>query len=519
MNENYIFIKVDNSQILEKFTTKYETKNDLEKAEIKVYISKKSEFKTFDELEDKSKIEFKPYEIKNEDNYFYSYHSSSKLNDDEILLFKFENINNKDSTMNFIVAEGELFYNEKTINNKTELTFEKDINYYLFKLPKSSFINYLLKYKNDLNPNIYYANMENERFDLKKIEQKTKDDNNYIYFYTKRNKSDDSNLYLIIYNNDNNTLNNNKIDISINEHDLYSYEIMNIQSSKTLKINNEEKIIVIGDLDYNNTFHIKIIHKNIEDILITSILFNKKKNEIYEIDNEKSLNFTSQLKLEDNINLYYNSLGNEFTQGNQSIMFIFNTKMNLDISIESLKNDESKSDIIKANEYEEKKIKIEQKQNLYIIYNISNLESSKDIYYEFSSKKNSFYSTDIYYYVDNNFTNTYLLDYKNLTTCKSKEENNILVIYCNYTKKENDTEIGFMIFMNENSEINIYNTKTNRYIPKIEDETSSRNKPPTKIFIIIGVIILVIIAIIIIICFVKDEQIDSSIIENIDPIS
>ena len=76
-----------------------------------------------------------------------------------------------------------------------------------------------------------------------------------------------------------------------------------------------------------------------------------------------------------------------------------------------------------------------------------------------------------------------------------------------------------MIFMNENSEINIYNTKTNRYIPKIEDETSSRNKPPTKIFIIIGVIILVIIAIIIIICFVKDEQIDSSIIENIEPIS
>jgi hypothetical protein len=361
--------------------------------------------------------------------------------------------------------------------------------------------------------------MENERFDLKKIEQKTKDDNNYIYFYTKRNKSDDSNLNLIIYNNDNNTLINRKIDISINEHDLYSYEIMNIQSSKTLKINNEEKIIVIGDLDYNNTFHIKIIHKNIEDILITSILFNKKKDEIYEIDNEKSLNFTSQLKLEDNIYLYYNSLGNEFTQGNQSIMFIFNTKMNLDISIESLKNDESKSDIIKANEYEEKKIKIEQKQNLYIIYNISNLESSKDIYYEFSSKKNSFYSTDIYYYVDNNFTNTYLLDYKNLTTCKSKEENNILVIYCNYTKKENDTEIGFMIFMNENSEINIYNTKTNRYIPKIEDETSSRNKPPTKIFIIIGVIILVIIAIIIIICFVKDEQIDSSIIENIDPIS
>ena len=136
--------------------------------------------------------------------------------------------------MNFIVAEGELFYNEKTINNKTELTFEKDINYYLFKLPKSSFINYLLKYKNDLNPNIYYANMENERFDLKKIEQKTKDDNNYIYFYTKRNKSDDSNLYLIIYNNDNNTLINRKIDISINEHDLYSYEIMNIQSSKTL---------------------------------------------------------------------------------------------------------------------------------------------------------------------------------------------------------------------------------------------------------------------------------------------
>ena len=75
-----------------------------------------------------------------------------------------------------------------------------------------------------------------------------------------------------------------------------------------------------------NTFHIKIIHKNIEDILITSILFNKKKNEIYEIDNEKSLNFTSQLKLEDNIYLYYNSLGNEFTQGKQSIMFIFNTK-------------------------------------------------------------------------------------------------------------------------------------------------------------------------------------------------
>ena len=114
--------------------------------------------------------------------------------------------------------------------------------------------------------------------------------------------------------------------------------------------------------------------------------------------------------------------------------------MNLDISIESLKNDESKSDIIKANEYEEKKIKIEQKQNLYIIYNISNLESSKDIYYEFSSKKNSFYSTDIYYYVDNNFTNTYLLDYKNLTTCKSKEENNILVIYCNYTKKKKMTQ-------------------------------------------------------------------------------
>lgn len=278
MNENYIFIKVDNSQILEKFTTKYETKNDLEKAEIKVYISKKSEFKTFDDLEDKSKIEFKPYEIKNEDNYFYSYHSSSKLNDDEILLFKFENINNKDSTMNFIVKEGEFFYNEKNINNNTELTFEKDINYYLFKLSKSSSNNYLFKYNKDLNPKIYYANMKNERFDLQNIEQKTKEDNNYIYFYTKiKFESDDSNLYLIIYNNDNNTLINRKIDILINEHDLYSYEIMNIQSSKTLKINNEEKIIVIGDLDYNNTFHIKIIHKNIEDILITSILFNKKK--------------------------------------------------------------------------------------------------------------------------------------------------------------------------------------------------------------------------------------------------
>ena len=63
-NENHAFIKVNGLTNLNYISTKFETNNNLKKENIKVYIYKKDDFTTFDELEGKN-ITFEPYQIKN----------------------------------------------------------------------------------------------------------------------------------------------------------------------------------------------------------------------------------------------------------------------------------------------------------------------------------------------------------------------------------------------------------------------------------------------------------------------
>lgn len=175
---------------------------------------------------------------------------------------------------------------------KAEFKFENDINYYFYTLSSSTPINYLFKYNKDLKPKIYYAGINNGEDDkslnLKEINYTTKDDSNFSYSYAKIEFGSYSKLYLIFYNNDNRTFIGNQINISINEHDLSSYDQINIYSSETINlIKDKEKIIAIGDLENNEKFYIKIIHPNSENLTITSNLFNKSKSEIYEINSEK----------------------------------------------------------------------------------------------------------------------------------------------------------------------------------------------------------------------------------------
>ena len=150
-NENHAFIKVNGLTNLDKISTKFETNNNLKKEDIKVYIYKKDNFTTFDELKEDLKIKFEPYQIINGSNYYY--YSLNQLNDDEILLFHImDNIDKMDCT----VKEGEVFYKEKNITNmKSEFKFENDINYYFYTLSSSTPINYLFKYNcflfNDTN--------------------------------------------------------------------------------------------------------------------------------------------------------------------------------------------------------------------------------------------------------------------------------------------------------------------------------------------------------------------------------
>ena len=518
-NENHAFIMVKDLTNLNKISIKYESKNNLEKADIKVYFYNKLDFLTFDEIKEDKKIEFQPYQIINENNYYY-YYSFNQLNNNDILLYSFH-INDNIDKIDFMVKEGDAFFKEITIADKNELKFEKDINYYFYSLSDNLNFNYLFKYNKDLNPKIYYSTIKKgeieKRFNLQEIKYTTKEDNSFYYSYSKiKFESDFSKLYLIFYNNDNETLFNKSIFISINQHDLSSYEQMDIYTSKKINlIKDEEKIITIGDLDYDETFYINIIYQNNENLNITLNLFNKNKNVIYEITNNKSLSLSSQLILENNKYLYYNSLNTKFNEGKQSIMFIFNAKNNLNVTIESVKNDENEYNKTNAGKYEEKKIKTEKKRNSYISYNISSFNTSTDIYYEFSGNKSSFNSTNIFYSIKNtNLINDYLLDFKNLTTCKSNEEKNNIIIYCNYTKQKDEIEIAFIILMNENSEIKVNNTEKSGYEEKSKD-SDERHNLYSKIFIIIGIVILVIIAIIIIICFVKGEQLDSSTIEEI----
>ena len=516
-NENHAFIMVKDLTNLTNISIKYESKNNLEKADIKVYFYNKLDFLTFDEIKEDKKIEFQPYQIINENNYYY-YFSFNQLNNNDILLYSFH-INDNIDKIDFMVKEGDAFFKEITIADKNELKFEKDINYYFYSLSDNLNFNYLFKYSKDLNPKIYYATIKKgeieKRFNLQEINYITKEDNSFYYSYSKiKFESDFSKLYLIFYNNDNETLFDKSIFISINEHDLSSYEQMDIYTSKKINlIKDEEKIITIGDLDYDETFYINIIYQNNENLNIILNLFNKNKNVIYEITNNKSLSLSSQLILENNKYLYYNSLNTKFNEGKQSIMFIFNAKNNLNVTIESVKNDENENNKTYAGKYEEKKIKTEKKRNSYISYNISSFNTSTDIYYEFSGNKSSFNSTNIFYSIKNtNLINDYLLDFKNLTTCKSNEEKNNIIIYCNYTKQKDEIEITFIILMNENSEIKVNNTEKSGYKEKNKD---SNDRLYSKIFSIIGIVILIIIAIIMFICFAKSDQLESTTVEDI----
>ena len=516
-NENHAFIMVKDLTNLTNISIKYESKNNLEKADIKVYFYNKTDFSTFDEIKEDKKIEFQPYQIINENNYYY-YFSFNQLNNNDILLYSFH-INDNIDKIDFMVKEGDAFFKEITIADKNELKFEKDINYYFYSLSDNLNFNYLFKYSKDLNPKIYYATIKKgeieKRFNLQEINYITKEDNSFYYSYSKiKFESDFSKLYLIFYNNDNETLFDKSIFISINEHDLSSYEQMDIYTSKKINlIKDEEKIITIGDLDYDETFYINIIYQNNENLNIILNLFNKNKNVIYEITNNKSLSLSSQLILENNKYLYYNSLNTKFNEGKQSIMFIFNAKNNLNVTIESVKNDENENNKTYAGKYEEKKIKTEKKRNSYISYNISSFNTSTDIYYEFSGNKSSFNSTNIFYSIKNtNLINDYLLDFKNLTTCKSNEEKNNIIIYCNYTKQKDEIEITFIILMNENSEIKVNNTEKSGYKEKNKD---SNDRLYSKIFSIIGIVILIIIAIIMFICFAKSDQLESTTVEDI----
>jgi hypothetical protein len=248
----------------------------------------------------------------------------------------------------------------------------------------------------------------------------------------------------------------------------------------------EPKLIAFGELEKEKSLFLKLTH-NTNKLEQQYYLIHNNIDNIFEIpDDNITLNELFTLKLDDNKILYFDYILNNINSDLFSIIAIFN--FNGTVEIEKTKNNEfnvsNKGNIKK---YGEAKGKFENK-NFYLLLNISEFNNKQEIYMKFNISS-KLINDDVYYAMTNDTNDNFNISYKN-SSCKNKIDNNHNIYYCNYIKSNNnDTSIKFILFGNENSNIYYKNTEKNEFEPG----NNKNSFPWIYIIIIFLVIVLVIV--------------------------
>ena len=234
--------------------------------------------------------------------------------------------------------------------------------------------------------------------------------------------------------------------------------------------------IGFGDLNENEIYYFKIIVNNSEKISFNYFLTNQSISNLTEVKDPINLDLEYFSYGIDNEQIYYFKLNNS-DNNSVIILDILNFK-DTNITIENTKTNENASEYYSLEKYENKTI-LSHSKNIFLTLNITNFKKGEIVYMKFEALLLSFNINTIYYTMDFNSDN---IKYLTSEKCISYINDSKLLIYCNYTKQENNNAIQFFLLLNPNNSIFIQNCKN---FQNIEPKNSEgENTEYLKIIII-----------------------------------
>ena len=382
------------------------------------------------------------------------------------------------------------------LDNKLELNNLSNITVISNKIVQSDYhYYYFFKHNKGIKVNkIYYSLSEEEKIEnltefniteMNCTNKQNKNENEYYYYCNMEKKDNIKTFNLILFSD---IQNNTNITFKKRNYDESKYDKATINNPiKMINLGTyEPKLIAFGELEKEKSLFLKLTH-NTNKLEQQYYLIHNNIDNIFEIpDDNITLNELFTLKLDDNKILYFDYILNNINSDLFSIIAIFN--FNGTVEIEKTKNNEfnvsNKGNIKK---YGEAKGKFENK-NFYLLLNISEFNNKQEIYMKFNISS-KLINDDVYYAMTNDTNDNFNISYKN-SSCKNKIDNNHNIYYCNYIKSNNnDTSIKFILFGNENSNIYYKNTEKNEFEPG----NNKNSFPWIYIIIIFLVIVLVIV--------------------------
>lgn len=488
-NGKPIFLKVKiKESIYSSYNIKFESNNTF----LENSIIKYSTTENFNTFHEENMLNF-IYSKINLDGKFYYYNITIEKGIYSLFIFNTSNT----GEINFIQSDSEEYISYEFLIDERKLILENPIQFYciISENDATTYNNYIIQYDNNLSiSNFYYStysNKDSNNFTLFPFENRIKESENSKYNYLTIKSNFNESIALFIINN--NLLNGKEIRIRKTKYDQFNYEYVPINSNYSFHLNSFSlKSLVLGNKQYNESFYVKIITKGQKDYLQnSSVIVNKDYKEIYEIpESENILDKKLQLFLNDKNISYYSSKNNSYESGLQSLFLSFFGEEEYEIYIENLEKDKSSfARVVSSKKNDSLKIK-ENTNHIFIEFNVDSFETNKEIYFEFSGKKQDFYSNEIYFRCDNTFnTSESFLKQFELLKCSNKIEKEIITFYCNYTKKEEDVGIKFILFLNDVSEIIFKNIEPFNY--------QKTEKGNLFLYIFIGIIVVSLVFIII----------------------
>lgn len=254
--------------------------------------------------------------------------------------------------------------------------------------------------------------------------------------------------------------------------------------------------IGIGDLIENQIYYFKIIVHSFNEVNFNAFLSKEVINNLNEIKNPINIKFDSFSYGINYEQFYYFNLNNS---GNSSLLlFDILCQKDTNITIENTKSNENSSEFYYLEQYETKNISNKVK-NLFLTFNVTNFKKGENIYMIFEGSQSTFFSNNIFYTMN---LNSDKINYITSEKCINQEKDNKFLIFCNYTKTEENL-IKFILLLNPNNYIQIQNSINYEY------KESNSSKILIIILTIVIILIIVIISIVIFI-IIKKKRINNS---------
>ena len=372
------------------------------------------------------------------------------------------------------------------LNDDIPYNLKNGINYVTTNLNRYNGYFYILKHPNSEGTDMIDICASNGDFSKNQInmyncDTDIKKDDLYTYYF--------SNFYsrtnLIIFS---------KIssDITIRQSNKIETDIVKIRNfnENVVQVKNTNKIVLISDINIDssdNKYYFKYtVEKKYKDKVVAEYyLENKDIDNIIDFfeRNKNNIVLTTALNYEDKIDYYLESHNSyaksavlmfKYYNGEHSLLIPFKASKNSFLSHHSL------------NQFQNSTFQINNKM-FFIDLVLNESHYGEMIYIEFKGNKSTFNSTQVYIRAIIKYE-YYSQTYNYFNNCTESEQEEEIVLLCNFTQQDIVDKYQFMLLLNEGKQI---------FIRSIRPE-QSKNKDKINLIYYLGIPIIIIIVIIVI---------------------